>query len=420
MTQSVPLLDSQIGITVYSTQFVGAGGKIRVQPDDFKVDELISEKAYNSINRQQQPQETAGYTVYKLKKRRIDTNHALSEIFRYRGVRLKSLGLKDASAVTEQFVCSQGRSKAVEDFATLRYSLEKVGFVKKPLSKRDMIGNHFTLRVTGTRDNTLADFTEYDRVLNFYGYQRFGSKRPVTHLIGKAILQRDFAQAVELILSFTSVYDSKENTELRQRLADKASYKQYFDQVPLQMDTERIVLKELIEHGDPIRALRAIPVSLRRFYIQAYQSFIFNRSLSSAFSDGEDLFAAYPGDVCFDKHGIIGKCVQGSDQSLALPFVGYSYYKKTRFDHHISQVLQQEEISPRDFFIKEMQEVSSEGGFRQAAIQCSDYSSSSSSSSSVSDDGNDGIVEFSLSRGSFATILLREIMKPDDPIAAGF
>ncbi len=55
-----------------------------------------------------------------------------------------------------------------------------------------------------------------------------------------------------------------------------------------------------------------------------------------------------------------------------------------------------------------MQEVSSEGGFRQAAIHCSDYSS------------YDTTVEFSLSRGSFATILLREIMKPKDPIIAGF
>ena len=73
-----------------------------------------------------------------------------------------------------------------------------------------------------------------------------------------------------------------------------------------------------------------------------------------------------------------------------------------------SKILQQEEISPKDFFIKEMQEASSEGGFRQAAIQCTNYSA------------NDNVVEFSLSRGSFATILLREIMKPNDPILAGF
>jgi len=30
------------------------------------------------------------------------------------------------------------------------------------------------------------------------------------------------------------------------------------------------------------------------------------------------------------------------------------------------------------------------------------------------------VVQFSLSRGSFATVLLREIMKPQDPMIAGF
>ena len=403
MSSLIPLLDSQIGITVYSTKFAGIGGQIRVEPEDFEVTELVSEKIRNSMN------QSDGYAVYKLKKRKIDTNHALSDIFRRKGMRLKSVGLKDASAVTEQFVCSVNRCKTVGDFSTPKYSLESAGYLKKPLSKKDMVGNHFKLKITGSQNN-LSDFTEHNKVLNFYGYQRFGSHRPVTHLIGKAILQRDFAKAVKLILSYTSIYDSKENTEIREKLSDQKNYEKYLDQVPQQMDIERMVLKEMIQHGQPIRALRVIPVSLRRFYIQAYQSFVFNQSLSSAFSDGEDLFDAYPGDVCFDSHGIIGKYVKGMDQNLALPFVGYSYYKKTRFDIQISQVLDQEEISPKDFFIKEMQEVSGEGGFRQAAIHCSDYSSSP----------RDSTVEFSLSRGSFATILLREIMKPKDPLIAGF
>ncbi|MDC4231853.1 MAG: tRNA pseudouridine(13) synthase TruD [Nitrosopumilus sp.] len=397
----IPDLDSQIGITVYSTEFNGIGGKIRVEPEDFQVSEIISQRAQNSIN------DAEGYAVYKLKKKKIDTNHALSDVFRKKGLRLKALGLKDASAVTEQFVCSGNKGKAIENFSTDKYSLENLGFVKKPLSKKDMVSNHFKLKISESTDG-LSSFTDYDRVLNFYGYQRFGSKRPVTHLIGKAILQRDFKKAVELIVSFTSIYDSKENTEIREKLFDKENYEKYFDQVPYQMDIERIVLKEMIEHGDSFRAIRSIPISLRRFYIQAYQSFIFNQSLSSAFSDGENLFEAQLGDVCFDFHGIIGKYVTGLDQNLALPFVGYSYYKKTRFDYQISKILAQEEISPKDFFIKEMQEVSSEGGFRQAAIHCTDYSS------------NGNTVEFSLSRGSFATILLREIMKPKDPMIAGF
>ncbi len=397
----IPKLDSQIGISVYSTKFSGIGGKIRIDPEDFQVSELISEKAKNSIDDQ------SGYAVYKLKKKKIDTNHALSGIFRQKGIRLKSLGLKDASAVTEQFVCSGNKGKAIENFSSDKFSLENLGYVKKPLSKKDMIGNHFKIKISECQNN-LESFTEFDKILNFYGYQRFGSKRPVTHLIGKAILQMDFDKAVELILSFTSTYDSKENNEIREKLSDKANYEQYFDQVPVQMDIERIVLKEMIEHGEPIRAIRTIPVSLRRFYIQAYQSFIFNQSLSAAFLDGENLFESQSGDVCFDHNGIIGKYVKGLDQNLALPFVGYSYYKKTRFDFQISQILEQEEISPKDFFIKEMQEASSEGGFRQTAIHCTDYSS------------HENTVEFSLSRGSFATILLREIMKSEDPILAGF
>ena len=397
----IPHLDSQIGIGVYSTCFDGIGGKIRVEAKDFKVSEMISQRAQNSINDQE------GYAVYKLKKKRIDTNHALSDVFRKKGIRLKALGLKDASAITEQFVCSGNKGKAIENFSTNKYSLEKIGFVKKPLSKKDMISNHFKIKISEC-SNDLRSFTEYGKILNFYGYQRFGSKRPVTHLIGKAILQRDFKKAVDLILSFTSPYDSKENTEIREKLSDKENYVKYLDQVPRQMDIERIVLKEMIEHDDAIRAIRSIQVSLRRFYIQAYQSFIFNQSLSSAFTDGENLFEAQLGDVCFDLHGIIGKYVKGLDQQLALPFVGYSYYKKTRFDYQISKILEQEEIAPKDFFIKEMQEVSSEGGFRQAAIHCSDYSSC------------EDVVEFSLSRGSFATILLREIMKPKDPMIAGF
>ncbi len=397
----IPNLDSQIGISVYSTEFNGIGGKIRVEPDDFQVTEIISQRAQKSIN------DTEGYAVYKLKKRKIDTNHALSDVFRKKGIRLKSLGLKDASAITEQFVCSGNKGKAIENFSTDKYSLEKIGFVKKPLSKKDMISNHFKIKISNCTNN-LSSFTDYDKILNFYGYQRFGSKRPVTHLIGKAILQRDFKKAVELILSFTSPYDSKENTEIREKLSDTENYEKYFDQVPYQMDVERVVLKEMIEHDDAIRAIRSIQISLRRFYIQAYQSFLFNQSLSSAFSYGENLFEAQPSDVCFDLHGIIGKYVKGLDQHLALPFVGYSYYKKTRFDYQISKILEQEEIAPKDFFIKEMQEVSSEGGFRQAAIHCSNYSSYETS------------VEFSLSRGSFATILLREIMKPNDPIIAGF
>ncbi len=397
----IPKIDSQIGLLVYSTSFDGIGGRIKSHPEDFEVSEIISDRSLKSIKEQE------GYAVFKLKKKNIDTNHALSDLFRKKGIRLKAFGLKDTSAVTIQFVCSNNKGKSIDSFISEKYSLEKIGYIKKPLSKKDMIANHFKINISDCKDQ-LKEFHEYDKVLNFYGYQRFGSKRPVTHLIGKAISQKNFKQAIDLILSFTSSYDSKENTEIREKLVDKSNYAQYFKDVPHQMDVERIVLREMIKHDNEKKAIRAIPLSLRRFYIQAYQSYLFNHSLSSAFSDGENMFKTQEGDVCFDSKGKIGKYVKGEEQHLSLPFVGYSYYKKTRFDYYISKILKSEEISPKDFFIKEMQEVSSEGGFRQAAINCTNYSSF------------DNSIEFSLSRGSFATILLREIMKPTDPIEAGF
>ena len=51
----------------------------------------------------------AGYAVYKLEKNGIDTNHALAEVQKRTGVRLKALGLKDSRAVTSQYVCATSK-----------------------------------------------------------------------------------------------------------------------------------------------------------------------------------------------------------------------------------------------------------------------------------------------------------------------
>ena len=397
----IPKIDTDIGISVYSTSFGGCGGKIRQNIDDFVVSEILSEKTMSSIK------QNDGYAVYKLKKQNIDTNHALKEIFKKTGIRLKSLGLKDASAITEQYVCSMGKSRPTQNLSEKKYSLEKVGFVQKPLTKKNMIGNHFKIKISKSSSDP-SKFNEYDRILNFYGYQRFGSARPVTHLIGKAILQRNFSDAIKLLVSFTSEFDSIENTQLRKKLSDESNYKKILPEVPPQMDLERIAISEMIQHNDPLKAIKALPLSIRRFFVQAYQSFLFNKTVSDAFENGEDLFKPQEGDVCFDKNGILGKYIKGLDQSVSVPLVGYSYYKKTRFDYYTSKILENEEISPKDFYLKEIQELSNEGGYRNSSITCSNYSA------------NENIISFSLSRGSFATIVLREIIKPEDPIRSGF
>jgi len=191
-------------------------------------------------------------------------------------------------------------------------------------------------------------------------------------------------------------------------LEDKSNYPKVMNEIPPQMDLERIALKEMMQHDDPLRAIRAIPLSVRRFFVQAFKSYIFNCSLSLAFEEDEELFLPKQGDVCYDKKNILGKFENHSDQRLAIPLVGYSYYKKSRFDHQISKILEREQVHAKDFFVKSMQEVSDEGGFRQAVIKCENFSVV------------EPMVSFTLSRGSYATVLLREIIKPQDPIRAGF
>ena len=97
----------------------------------------------------------------------------LGKIFKKHGIRLKALGLKDASAVTEQFVFTTSKMKHDFEINEPRYSLKKIGFTDKtPVKKKRWLENHFQIKIDGASD-TMSQFEEYDRILNFYGYQRF-------------------------------------------------------------------------------------------------------------------------------------------------------------------------------------------------------------------------------------------------------
>lgn len=398
----VPKIDNLIGIFIYCTKTEGSGGKIRSSAEQFFVTEILRDKAQSKIS------ESGKYAVYKLRKSGIDTNHALSDILKKYGLRLKALGLKDANATTEQFVCDMNSSRWAQIVTTNKYTLEKIGLVQKPLTKKDMIGNHFKVKIEKADFTKLSSFHDHDKILNFYGYQRFGSRRPVSHLIGKAILQRDFVQAVDVLLSLGSEYDIPKNNRIREMLKDRSKYSGVLNDVPPQMDIERIVLREMIEYGDALRALRAIPLSLRRFFVEAFQSFVFNKTVSTAYEYGEELFCPQADDVCYDKEDNLGRYQNDPAQKLAIPLVGYSYSKRNRFDYYISKILQDEQLHTKDFFVKDMQEISAEGGFRNSVMICKDFVI------------NEPFVEFTLSRGCYATILLREIIKPTNPVAAGF
>jgi tRNA pseudouridine13 synthase len=221
------------------------------------------------------------------------------------------------------------------------------------------------------------------------------------------------------LLSYTTEYDSATSKEIRQKSLDPKNYPNIMKHLPKGMDIEYQLMKALVNGKEPISALRSISINIRRLFVHAYQAYIFNRCLSYAIVDGENILQGNSGDLCFEMEGPLafGKIRKfnpitdvGSRVVPALRLVGYSFQAgKGRFELITRKIMDEENITPGDFYIKEMQELSNPGGFRQASLCCRDFTYTGSL-----------ILSFKLPKGSYATTLLREIIKPKDPIFAGF
>ena len=413
---SVPQIDSLAGMDCYCTSFAGTGGSIKHGSEGFRVSELVDESLDISFSYD----ENHRYPLYVLQKQDIDSNHALFEIERELHMRFRVMGIKDAKAVTSQYA---GMERVMRNPPTQLMSrhtrLTLKGFTKQPLEKRFLAGNKFEIRIYNARSSDLSSFVpQVIKVGNFYGLQRFGSERLVTHLVGREIVKRNFTQAVGLLLSYTTEFDSQMSREIRNKCCDPKNYRQVLKILPRGMDIERQVLSTLVAGKNAIAALRAVPIMIRRLFVQAYQAYIFNRCLSRAIMGGEDLLQPRVGDLCFEMEGRVtfGRIIKFNPDSKtklvpAIRMAGYSFQPgKGRFENITRAILQEEEVDPKEFYIKEMQELSHQGGFRQAPLWCTDFWY----------ERDPLMVSFKLPKGSYATTLLREIIKPDDPIRSGF
>jgi tRNA pseudouridine13 synthase len=414
----IPKIDRLAGIQCYCTDFDGICGFIKQNDTSFRVSEIIDDSFLADLSPVQN--DTHKFPLYILDKRNIDSNHALFEIKKELGIRLKILGIKDSKAITKQYASSEQIRDIRREAKTRHTLLLLKGFSRKPLRKAYLSGNEFAITVNNTKCSDISDFIPQIRnIANFYGLQRFGSKRLITHLVGREIVKRNFKKAIELLLSYTTEYDSPRAREIREKSRDPKNYSQIIKQLPKGMDIEYEVLSALVNGRGPIAALRSIPIVIRRLFVQAYQAYIFNNCLSTAILDGENISACKEGDLCFEMKGqlIFGKIRKYNSYadlaSYVVPAIrlsGYTFQpNKGRFEVITRRLMQEETITEKDFYIKEMEELSAPGGFRQAPLWCKDFSYMGSLT-----------LYFKLPKGSYATTLLRELMKPEDPIKSGF
>ena len=426
MTTAVPAVDLASGMLVYATDAPGATGRIRATRDDFQVDEIFD------IG-QIEPERKEGYVpIYSLTKSGLDTPHAAREL----GERLRSAvnfaGMKDSAAVTSQYVSA--RSSRADDPEVVRgrgFEARRAGYLPRPVSKGMISGNSFRVVVrTGENVSDSVDaifrLCSSRRIPNFFGYQRFGLKSLVNPRVGHAVLLRDFKSAIETFVGEPRRGEDPEAAEARNLFRDGRYRESQNLFSPHRQDIERKVATRLAEkQGDYFGAFRRVPILVRRLFVQSFQSYLFNVTLSRAVADGLDISSAQTGDnwTVMSSDGLRGTRVHGAREPIpqdqtVLPLVqlvGYAFRDYgSRFDRIILRALadEGEGLTPASFYVKEADEVSTEGGFRQAPLLATRMGQA------VVEGGV--MLSFSLGRGEYATTLLRELLKPQDPLLSGF
>ena len=417
-----PQIDLDSGLLRYSTGGGRHEGRLRTSFQDFQVQELISLK---DVVQDKAP---GLVPIYKVTKAGVDTPHVAREIAAMIKSEVNFAGLKDKNATVVQYISARStRASSPAELHGSRFEAVLVGF-STPVTRGMLMGNRF--RILLETDEDLGADVEgcfaacgARRVANFYGYQRFGLKGGVNRRVGKAIVEKDFAAAVGLMVSEPREGEDEEAMEAR-RLCGEARYGEALRLFSPRQDLERKIAAHLSQKPqDHIGALRRIPIPIRRLLVNSYQAYIFNVALSRALADGIDISSARPGDnwaslkegglTTGRVHGVKEDIPQGGTAVPLIQIVGYAHRDYgSRFDAVLGNVIKEEGISPGSFYIKEAEEMSSEGGFRPAPLLCSDLS--------YKREERGLVLEFSLGKGEYATVLLREVLKPEQPQLVGF
>jgi tRNA pseudouridine13 synthase len=457
---AVPKIDKSLGIEVYATETPGIGGVIRQSVDDFAVEEVLVDGSRARIEKAGESQVLGAspsrrrYLLCVLVKRNWDTFIVIKNIAKQLGIsqnQISIAGIKDAKAVTAQHVTIEhGSMEDVSRINVKDIEVRPVGYFRDKLSPYYLLGNNFNVRIKAINHpestiekritGTIRELEAIGGIPNFFGHQRFGTTRPITHLVGKAIVKGDFEEAVMLFLAQPSVYEHPSSRQARIELHSKQDFKQALQNFPKQLRYERLMLSHLVEKPDDfIGAFKRLPIKLQALFVQAYQSYLFNRFLSERIRNGFALNTVEVGDymVNVERSGLpmiktgkmadaatlaeTNESIKTGKMRIALPLVGI----KQRFSQGVmgqieKQILEAEGIKTENFKIDAISMISGRGELRAIVSPIKNFKVHNISRIADNLKEHQANLDFMLLRGSYATVLLREIMKPRNPISAGF
>ena len=360
--------------------------RIKEKPEDFIVEEITPDGEVLEVGKPVTWRGGDGdYLVFVLEKKNWNTMGALREIAiraRVSKKRFSFAGTKDRRAITTQRVSAWKLTK--EQLSKIKIkdiTLKPICYSKEPVVLGDLVGNRFTISVGDAGHMRKPD----GRVPNFFGPQRFGESRPITHLVGKAIVNEQYQLAVEIYL-YESFRTEREDDRLaRERLAKEKDYAEALNYFPKYLKYERSLLGHLAKaQNDYVGALNALPRNLLLMFVHAYQSYLFNKVLEKRQKIGLDIMK---GDIV--ENGV-----------PTGPLFGYEVMLATGKPGEIErEVLSDEWLDIEDFRINGMPFLSTKGSRRPLYTAVKDFQLLEKAKDHVK-------IRFSLPKGTYATTVL--------------
>lgn len=234
------------------------------------------------------------YVHFILHKSNMDTMDALNQLARV--LRIKSsffcyAGTKDRRAKTSQWISIKkvNPKKLTNAGRAIRGAyVGNFKYEKAPLRLGKLAGNRFTiaLRNVGASNEILDKAMSSLRdngFINYYGLQRFGTIAAIpTYLIGKAILQEKWAEAIDLILKPRDGEQDHDLAEARKMYQNTGDAQTAHDRINRVDKIEAKLLWAIHICGakNPQGALDMIPRNTVLIYIHAYQSYVWNQVVS--------------------------------------------------------------------------------------------------------------------------------------------
>ncbi len=273
----------------------GVGGRIREHPADFEVTEL---PAYEPSG-----EGTHAYLwVEKVGIPTMELVHRLAAALGRKAQEFGVAGLKDARAKTRQWISIEHVDPAkLENLKGDGWRVLKVSHHKNKLKIGHLRGNSFRILIRGTgadgegRARAIMDRLTTGGVPNIFGHQRFGL-RGDTHLMGAAILNGEWKRLCDLLLGHPRQSDPPAAWKFRS-LYDAGEYHDARRNLPHGHREHAAVLDALLRSkGDFSRAGQTLPRQMKRFFVSAWQSALFNEVVAQRLPN---LGLLLPGDLAW-------------------------------------------------------------------------------------------------------------------------